>query len=165
MSYQCPVCNKFSVKPNGRQNADWLIVGETPSFDDVRIGLPFTGKLGEFLGYELARVGIQLSACRLVTINPHIDAQSECVKEHFVNICMPELYIPRKGILIIGNTAPNFLGMVNTNLKDIQGLNMSSIPSLGITGNIVYTSELYGVINGYLGELRLALTNLKKGIQ
>ena len=162
--YQCSVCNRYSVRANGKQNADWLIVGEYPSYDDLKVGLPFTGKVGEFLSYELARVGIQLTACRLVTAYPHLDTTQECLREHFVNTCMPELLINRKGILLVGNTLTNVLGMVGVNLKDIQGIQLGGIKSLGVQGNVVATGELYGSINGYNGEFRLALKNLKRGI-
>jgi len=141
-----------------------LLVGEYPSYDDVKIGLPFTGKVGEFLSYELARVGIQLSSCRLVTAYPHLDSTYECLQEHFSKYCLPDLLIPRKGILLIGNTLHSIFFQNGRSIKDMQGLQMGGLDTLDIKGNVVCVGELWGSINGYLGEFRLALKNFRGGV-
>ena len=98
MRIQCPVCNSYTVTANGRHDAPYLIVGDTPSFEDVKIGLPFTGKIGEMLSYELAREGIQLQRCRLITIWPHsVTKNIECMDNNF-SLVLTELLKPREGV-------------------------------------------------------------------
>ncbi|MBE0573332.1 hypothetical protein IH575_00310 [Candidatus Dojkabacteria bacterium] len=158
--YHCPACRKYSIMPNGIQNAQHLIVGQQPYYDDLRVGLPFTGSIGGFLAYELARVGIQLQRCRLVTLYPHLDASYECSQTHLSNIFLPEIKIPRQCILMIGNDLSTIMGEKHT-VKELSGLVRDTIPLLGIKQKVVYVNDVHGFMRGQLGEFRFALQNFR----
>lgn len=158
--YQCPVCRKYSVLPNGVQSSPYLIVGEHPYYDDLKVGLPFTSKIGDFLAYELARVGIQLQRCRLVTMYPHLEPSYECAQVHLSSILLPELKIPRQCILMIGNNLSTIMGEPYT-VKEISGLVRDTIPLLNLTQKVVYVNDVHGFMRGQMGEFRLALKNFR----
>lgn len=159
MIRQCSVCGYNTVQPNGVQSAPYLIVGEKPSFDDQRIGIPFTGSIQEMLSYELALVGIQLQRCRLITVWPHAtDTNQECMNQNFTNI-LAELMLPRTGVLFIGDGIPQLFGLPT--LKDISGLVIPTLPNINLDGRFVFIGSLFGFQKGMLGEMRLGLKNLR----
>ena len=156
----CSVCGYHIVNTNGVQNAPYLIVGEKPSFDDQKTGLPFSGKIGEMLGYELAREGIQLQRCRLITAYPHAAEKPnpECLNQNFSNVLV-ELMIPRTSVLFVGEGLPQMFGL--TSLKDISGLVIDCLPNINLMGRFVFIGSLFGYQQGTLGELRFGLKNLR----
>jgi hypothetical protein len=159
MRTQCPVCGYQTVIANGKHDASYLIVGDAPSFEDVKIGLPFTGKIGEMLSYELAREGIQLQRCRLITIWPHsVTKNIECMNTNF-SLVLSELLKPREGVLFTGNEIPGLFGLPP--VKDISGLVMPVLNNIQLEGRFVFINNLFSFQNGMLGELRFALKNLR----
>ena len=159
MRIQCPVCSSCTVTANGKHDASYLIVGDAPSFEDVKIGLPFTGKIGEMLSYELAREGIQLQRCRLITIWPHsVTKNIECMNTNF-SLVLSELLKPREGVLFTGNEIPGLFGLPP--VKDISGLVMPVLNNIQLEGRFVFINNLFSFQNGMLGELRFALKNLR----
>lgn len=159
MIEKCKVCGYNTVNPNGIQNAPWLIVGDKPSYDDMKAGLPFTGEIEQLLTYELARVGIQLQRCRLITAWPHEATKDmECLNQYFGRV-LKELLIPRSGVLFVGDSLTGMFGVQP--VKDISGLVMDTIPTVGLTGRFVFIESLFGFKRGTIGELRFALRNLR----
>lgn len=159
MRIQCPVCSSYTVVANGKHNAPYLIVGDAPSFEDMKIGLPFTGRIGDMLSYELAREGIQLQRCRLITIWPHsVTKNIECMNVNF-SLVLTELLKPREGVLFTGNEIPGLFGLPP--VKDISGLVMPVLNNIQLEGRFVFINNLFSFQNGMLGELRFAIKNLR----
>jgi len=159
MTEKCSVCGYNVIQPNGVRSAPYLIVGEKPSFDDQRIGIPFTGNIQDMLKYELARVGIQLQRCRLITAWPHADGKNpECLNQHF-GLVLQELMINRTAVLFVGDGLPQMFGAPP--LKDISGLVVDVLPNINLTGRFVFVGSLFGYQGGTIGELRFGLNNLR----
>ena len=159
MRIQCPVCSNLTVSANGRHDAPYLIVGDAPSFEDVKVGLPFTGKIGDMLSYELAREGIQLQRCRLITIWPHsVTKNIECMNTNF-SLVLAELLKPREGVLFTGTEISGLFGLPP--VKDISGLVMPVLNNIQLDGRFVFINNLFSFQNGMLGELRFAVKNLR----
>lgn len=159
MRIQCPVCSGYTVTANGRHDAPYLIVGDAPSYEDMKVGLPFTGRIGDMLSYELAREGIQLQRCRLITIWPHqVTKNIECMNTNF-SLVLTELLKPREGVLFTGTEISGLFGLPP--VKDISGLVMPVLNNIQLEGRFVFINNLFSFQNGMLGELRFAVKNLR----
>lgn len=57
---KCELCNSRTqtVFGVGRQNADWLIIGEAPGAEEDRRGEPFVGRAGKLLNEMLRAIGL-----------------------------------------------------------------------------------------------------------
>ena len=159
MRIQCPVCGYQTVSANGRHDAPYLIVGDAPSFEDMKVGLPFTGRIGDMLSYELAREGIQLQRCRLITVWPHsVTKNIECMNTNF-SLVLAELLKPREGVLFTGTEISGLFGLPP--VSHISGLVMPVLNNIQLEGRFVFINNLFSFQNGMLGELRFALKNLR----
>lgn len=58
---ECPLNQQSPVPPEGPADADLVVVGETPGFQDVKVGRPFIGPPGNKLNEILTAVGYHRS--------------------------------------------------------------------------------------------------------
>ena len=59
----------YIVEPDGKPDAKYLIVGESPGTDDDKEGRPFCGWSGELLFDDiLARAGILRKSCLITNV-------------------------------------------------------------------------------------------------
>src|ERR1700690_756376 len=75
---KCSICGDLLVSPIGPLSSTILFVGDFPNQDDQKQGRAFAGKTGDILKAELAKVGIQLSACRATNLWQHDKNEEKC---------------------------------------------------------------------------------------
>lgn len=156
MREQCPHCNKFLILPNGPANSDILLVGDAPGEDEIKMGLPFAGRVGDVIGYELARVGVTLQRCRVMNLWPHGKGNnsSPCFNLG-MSILMQELSTPRKAVLFMGSELTPMFGLPN--VTSISGLSFEQIPILDIPYPCIFIPNPATVFHGPLGEIRFGI--------
>jgi hypothetical protein len=153
---KCPNCTLLLVEPVGPVRASLLLVGEFPNYDDVRNGVVGTGKVGEILRKELARIGIQLSSCRFLNLWQHAKSK-ECDSDFHLSYVVKELE-GHDWVLLMGSEITKAL--VGHGIMEVSGLKVKSklfpkvkffaIPNAGT------------LLHGDLGEMRLALDKFDK---
>lgn len=68
----CPICKTKKLVPAfGPDDAEILLAGGFPGKAEIARGIPWIGKAGEVLEYELNRVGIQIDHCRITNLWMH----------------------------------------------------------------------------------------------
>src|SRR5512145_2061634 len=77
----CPSCGNLFVDAAGPKNAPILIVFDAPGYDEIRDGRLCVKRVGDILRAELARGGIQMSACRVISMYRH-GKSKECEYDH-----------------------------------------------------------------------------------
>jgi uracil-DNA glycosylase family 4 len=68
----CP--NKFPIIPSNRRIA---LIGEAPGYDEERVGEPFVGYSGKFLGQLLSRAGVSRDTCFFGNVTQHRPPNNE----------------------------------------------------------------------------------------
>lgn len=144
------------VQPIGPKNASILLVGEFPNYDDLRSGYVGSGRVGEILRMELARVGIQLAQCRLVNMWHHAISK-DCSLEYHTDVMLPELS-GHDWVVLMGSTPTKVF--LDKGIMEVSGLKVTSklfpkikmfaIPNAGT------------LLRGDVGEMRLALQKFKE---
>lgn len=164
MSYQqCPVCNTPMVLANGPINSKWLLVGYAPGREEANKGIPFVGRAGESLRFELGRVGIQFERCRSTNLWVHADNKNEACLEYSTQQLMHELMVHRDGVLFLGS---ELAGMFNrTPLMEVCGIPLSRIDLLQMDIPCVYIPSPGAIMNVPLGEFRLGISKFKSMIE
>ena len=67
----CPLCGKKLIEPSGPEDADIILVGARPGWEEIAKGVPWIGKAGKVLEAELAKQGIQRQSCRVTNLWLH----------------------------------------------------------------------------------------------
>jgi len=171
MREACPHCGHLLVSPNGAVDADVLIVGEFPGDEEVMTGLPFVGKTGDVLRYELAVAGIIIGRCRVTNLWLHRPLDN---KDYNYNHClnmgvsalMKELEIPRKGVLFLGSEIPPLFNMPP--VTSISGIIFDAVPVLGFPYMCMFLPNPAIVFHSTVGEIRHGLyvfSRILKGIK
>lgn len=157
MRDHCPQCNRALVKPNGPVDADVLIVGEFPGEEEVITGLPFVGRTGDVLRYELAVSGITLERCRVTNLWLHDKSKAqddECLNLG-MSAMLQELYRPRKGVLFLGSELPPLFGLPP--VTTISGIMFDEIPMIGVPYPCMFLPNPAIVFHSSVGEIRHGL--------
>jgi len=121
MSDICPYCGDKLVLPYTGRN-DILIVGEYPSEDDKKSGVPFSGQAGEILRHELARNGNNLWDNSLCNFWMHDkNKKEECFNE---SVKMMTREMAGRKVLLLGSEMSKFF--TGKSVVDLCGLEVTS---------------------------------------
>lgn len=168
MRESCPYCGRYLVSPNGPANSDILIVGEFPGEEEIQIGLPFVGKTGEVLRYELAVAGITIERTRLTNVWLHSELSNKASTysmcfNHGMSAMMEELKSPRKGVLFLGSAIPPLFGLPP--VTSISGILFDGIPMLGYSYMCMFMPNPAIVFHSSVGEVRHGLEVFSKALK
>ena len=161
MRETCPHCGKFMVQPNGPTDSNILLVGEFPGEEEVNIGLPFVGRAGGVLSYELAVAGITLQRCRVTNLWLHYKTKNgtPCF-DMGMSALLREFNTPRKAVLFMGSELPGIFGLPN--VTSISGLVFDKIPVLDLPYPCIFIPNPATVFHGPLGEIRFGMKQFGK---
>jgi len=146
----CPICNYRIVEPAGPLQSKILLAGEFPGYEEMREGIPFTGKTGDVLRIELAKVGISFETCRMTNLWMH-EKNDKCNQDYHIKKFMEEAD-GRAFILLMGSdTSKSLFGM---DIMRLSGLVVRShmFPS----SLIVFSPNPAIAFHGRAGEMQLA---------
>jgi hypothetical protein len=159
---KCDVCGNFMVDYVGLPNADILLILDKPDWQDVKGGYLMGGDVGDIFRIELARVGIQLNACRVVSLWRHDIPKklTSCDLDYHANMLWTELKGKTK-ILLLGDKI--IRAVTDSSLMDVSSLKIESelMPKGAV---VVAAPNPSSLIRGQVGELRLALENFRRYI-
>jgi DNA polymerase len=110
----------------GRQDADWLVIGEAPGADEDRQGEPFVGRAGQLLNEMLRAAGQQREQVFIANILKCRPPSNRDPKPAEVEQCMPYLqeqiaHIKPRIILVVGRVAAHNLLQVDTPIGRLRG--------------------------------------------
>ena len=122
----CKKCSLWTSRTNivlgaGNEDADLVIIGEAPGYDEDVAGEPFVGRAGKLLTKMLGAVEISREEVYITNVVKCRPPQNRDPKEEEINSCSPYLseqlkVIKPKLILTLGNFATRTL------LKTTQGI-------------------------------------------
>lgn len=161
MRDQCPHCGRYLVRANGPANSDLLLVGEFPGEEEINIGLPFVGRAGGVLSFELALAGITLQRCRVTNLWLHDKTKNNTPCFNLgMSALLQELSTPRKAVLFMGSELPSLFGLPN--VTSISGLILDGIPVLDLPYPCIFMPNPATVFHGPLGEVRFGIGQFGK---
>ena len=99
-----------TVFGSGNQNADWLIIGDTPTVDDDKNGNPFTGQSGELLTAMLRAIKLTRQQVYITNTLKCTTPNNREPEESELDTCLQYLHkqislINPKLILVLGQSA------------------------------------------------------------
>lgn len=160
----CPNCGKLLVQPVGNPKSPILLVGDYPDFEDVRTGRCLSGSLDDYrmntrkvLYAEMVRVGIQLDNVRYTNLWQHAKDEKECKIDWHMDRVMSEIK-GKSYVFLMGSDASR--AIVGESSMDVAGLKfkLTAFPKVVF----VVAPSPATLINGSIGDFRLALTRFKK---
>lgn len=154
MRDKCEICHRYLISPCGPLNAEILLAGEFPGWEEIKQGTPFVGRTGEVLKDELARVGIQFNRCRVTNLWLH-EKTKECDVDYHVSHLMAEMSNQRKYILMMGSELTKVL--MGKGVMELSGLRVES-PYLPKGVIAVAAPNPATAFHGRIGEFRLAVS-------
>lgn len=157
MRKKCPNCDYLLVNPGGPSNAEILLVGEFPGIDEIRIGAPFVGKMGDILRQEMIRVGMNMYACRATNLWQHKENE-ECDIEWHKNQMIQE-FRGRKFVFLMGSELTKMLFG-----KGVQELSGMEVPH-ELFPKIRFFAAPIPPYLGPVGEFRLAMEKFAKAVK
>lgn len=161
MRDKCDVCHRPLVSSCGPLDADILLVGEFPGWEEIKKGAPFVGRTEELLRDELAKVGIQYRSCRMTNLWQHeIDAEG-CNISYHVRELGKEMN-RHKYILLMGSEITKTY--LNKGIMELSGMRLTG-PLFPVHTVVIAAPHPGTVFRGRIGEFRLALQKFVKYIQ
>ena len=117
--------DRFFIFGTGNENADVVVVGESPGAPDAESEKPFMGPVGQLLERILASIGIKREEVYLTNVVKFISAGDEITPD-FVNFFTPFLRreilaINPKVIISLGNTPTRALLNTKKAISQIRG--------------------------------------------
>lgn len=119
----CPLCGHLLVLPVGPKDSSTLLIGEYPGVEELKSGYCWTGKGGEVLRAELARVGIQHETCRATNLWQHKPSKDDEEYHQHMEWMLAECS-GKKYILLMGSYVCKAL--LGEAVSDVSGLVVSS---------------------------------------
>jgi len=158
----CPICNNLLLVPPAGPGGGILLVGEFPGWQEEKVGQPFVGSAGDILRSELARVGIQYSACRVTNLWQHRITKDEGELDWHVGQLMKEAG-RAKYILFMGSECAKTL--FHLSVLETAGLKVKApwLPASVKVAMIAPNPAI--VLHDTAGELRLSLKKFSEAIQ
>ena len=150
----CKHCGKLLVEAGGPMKAPLLLVAEFPGLDEIKTGVPWSGKAGEVLKKELGRAGIQYNTCRSTNLWMHQMDPKGCKMSWHIEQLMGEMQ-DRQGVLLMGSEVSKFL--LGESISDITGLRVKSknFPKSVKVAVAMYNPAF--ALRDKVGEVRLAI--------
>lgn len=150
------LCGRRMVDPVGPKDAQILIVGDKPDFEDLQKNMPYLGKRGEVLRNEMLRVGLDIRKCRVTYVWRHEPV--ETCKGQLGDVLREMKEHPY--VLLIGAETLKAFGIDKVDLR--IGLPVTSI---FIPENVkLAIATLNPPQNSGVGEFRLALSKFARRI-
>jgi len=151
MRASCDVCGNLLVGSYGNLTSNVIILSDAPGYEDVKNGQAYSSQYGEGLKTELGKVGIQASACHMMTLWQHAP-NKECDINWHIDRILPTL-LKAKLILMLGSESLGaFTGF---SAMEVSGtIVKSKILKKAI---IVAGPSIAALGKTPIGELRLAL--------
>lgn len=154
---KCPNCGNLLVKPAGPESSRILLMGEFPGVDELRMGVPFVGMIGDIVRRELARAGVQMVACRATNLWQHGKNEKGCILDWHINRAALELK-GKKYVLAMGSEVTRaFFGV---NVMDVSGLVLKS----KVYPDVIFMAcpNPAILLHAPVGEFRLALRKFEE---
>ena len=157
---KCPQCGRLLVESAGNPDSEILLIGEYPGWEELRDGVPFTGRTGQVLRDVLAREGIDIHRCRLTNLwlHEHPTKDRPCDINYHVK-CLTRELKGRKYALAMGSDVCRLITGVGAMSK--SGLRVANPLSAAIT---YIAPNPATVFHGTVGELYLAVHEFAKEI-
>lgn len=128
---QCRACGLCEMRTQvvfgvGKQNADWLVIGEAPGADEDQQGEPFVGRAGKLLNPMLLAIGLQREQVYITNIvrcrppenrDPTLDEAAQCrpFLQRQIALIQPRI------ILAVGRVAAQNLLETSTPIGKLRG--------------------------------------------
>lgn len=146
-------CGRTNIPSEGNPRSEFAIVLDAPMFEDFKEYRLLSGRIGEALSIELAKVGVDYNSLYKVPMHGHLPSK-ECT--HDVLTDMVSRITHCKAVLMMGSQALNGLGY---RAGDYYGtvLELSTVKPL-----IIPTPAAGILVSGSLGEFRLAFEAFSK---
>lgn len=156
MSQRCPICSSFCVPPY-RKSKDILVIGEFPSYEEVKQGVPFATThnfmtAGKVFRKELERCGVSFNQLSVINLWEHIPNDNKECWERGYNEVLEEAK-GKKAILLAGSD------VVETFTK----YKVSDVTGLQVDSHILSAPVIYAIVNPALalhrgvGEVRFGI--------
>jgi len=112
---------------DGNPGAQLMIIGEAPSRDEDRMGVPFVGPSGDLLDRILASFSLDRSSVYLTTLLPWRPPGNRTPTEEEISILLPWLYrhiqiLSPKCILVLGGMAAKLIFCQNDSILKLRGV-------------------------------------------
>lgn len=151
--FSCPICSTTGiVMPAGPDKSPVLLIGGYPGEEEVKDGMPFTGKSGGVLKAELRLAGIDYQSLRVVNLWKHIPNDREECQRDGAQAAILEAK-GRKAILLIGSETVKYF--CKASVEAYNGLPIHS--DLLSAPLIMACVQPTTVFHGGMGEFRMAL--------
>jgi uracil-DNA glycosylase family 4 len=158
--FTCAGCGTDKcVSPSGSLNSPFLIIGSYPADDEIKDGLPFTGKTGGVLKAELRRAGLDYSQFRVTNLWKHIPNKNPKCLEDGAQSAIAEAK-GKKLILLIGAEAVKFFCGVS-----VEGYNGLMTQSNYLSAPVMICIQPTTVFHGGIGEIRQTISKLSQKIE
>lgn len=153
---QCQYCDSKMIDPTGPKDAQILLVGDRPDFEDLSKNMPFVGKRGDVLRAELGIAGIDIRKCRITFVWRHEPVKG--CKGHLADVLREMEGKPY--VLLIGAETGKAFAIEKADLK--TGLPIDSVffpPDVKFATVVTNPPQ-----NSAVGEFRLALSKFARRI-
>jgi len=157
----CSVCKTDEiVLPHGNKNSSILIIGEFPTDEDIKKGIPFVSSSGVILRQELGYLGIDLNSTRRCNLWIHTPNKNKSCLEYGINLCVQNA--KNKQIILLLGSEPVKL-FTGEKVTDVNGLQIQSTYfSAPIIMACVHPSSIF---SSPVGELRFGLKNFANKVK
>lgn len=157
----CPLCKKELILPTGKKDSPVLLIGEEPLKADLDAGYPFSGPMGALLETELSFQKIRMRDCRRTYMWLHqADKKAKECFEHGMKTVMKEA--SNRGIIVLIGSGPVEY-FCKKSIDLVSSLRLQS--PYFTTQVLIACPSPSSVINAGVGEIRLALSVLRKELE
>src|SRR5512139_2631929 len=159
-NFSCPICGSDKVVlPIGPKNSKVLVIGESPSEEDIKQGKPMVGNMGIVLRQELSYLGFDLKSARRTNLWRHPpNKKKDCLLDG-INEVVKEAQ-GKQAILLLGDEVVKvFLDKPVTKVAGL--LSNSNYFSAPIVVSCPNPAMMFHQGKG-VGEIRLALKKFVK---
>jgi len=117
--------NRVFIFGLGKQDADVIVVGESPGPPDIATGQPFTGPAGDLLKRILASIGLKQSDCYLTNVVKFI-SQGEELTPDIIDVFTPFLRreiaaITPEVVILMGSTPAKAILTTKQPISKVRG--------------------------------------------
>lgn len=128
----CTLCDLHHTRTQtvfgtGHPNADWMVIGEAPGFEEDRQGEPFVGRAGQLLTKMLLAIGLEREKVFIANILKCRPPGNRDPQQLEIAHCRPYLHqqvmlIQPKIILAMGRIAAQALLETHTSIGRLRGI-------------------------------------------
>lgn len=162
---RCPICkDKKLVPAAGPEDADVLLAGPFPGWEEIKDGIPWVGNAGKVLRAELGRSGIQFDKCRVTNLWQHEPSPTGTkrnpnpIYEDEINWHFDQLrseFNGRTTVLLLGSLTTEILGLGP--VSKVAGTRVHSEYFPKTVEVVIAAYNPAQVLHGLVGETRYAI--------